>query len=158
MLMSSKHPMNALSPLKLIGQISRTFARLVDAPLRDMGMAIGQMPVLVALKKKGALSQAELARLVHVEQPSMAQLLNRMERSGLVKRVLDPNDARRRLISLTTRAAKHLPGSKAIMERTCDSALDGLNDVEREQLLVLLERVNANLIQSLRDTQESRDT
>ena len=86
-------------PLKLIGRASRGFTRLADVALRDHGFATGQMPVLGSLKGGGALSQAELARIAQVEQPSMAQLLNRMERDGLVERVPDPSDKRSRLIA-----------------------------------------------------------
>ena len=135
----------SVNPIKLIGQANRTFARIVDAPLRELGFAIGQLPVLVALKKADALSQAELARLAQVEQPSMAQLLNRMERDGLVHRALDANDKRSRLISLTERASERMPRAKSVMDATCRQALAGFSKEEKEQLTALLLRVNANL-------------
>ncbi|SFK53350.1 MarR family winged helix-turn-helix transcriptional regulator [Lysobacter sp. cf310] len=133
------------NPLRLIGQVNRAFARIVDGPLRELGFAIGQLPVLVSLKKVEALSQAELARLAQVEQPSMAQLLNRMERDGWVRRVPDPNDKRSRLISLTDRASERMPRAKAVMDATSRQALAGFSAKEKEQLAALLLRVNANL-------------
>ena len=93
---------------RLPRQLARGFTRIVDGGLRELGLAAGQLPVLVSLKKSKALSQAELARIAQVEQPSMAQLLARMERDGLVERVDDPEDKRSRLISLTPLAAKRL--------------------------------------------------
>jgi DNA-binding MarR family transcriptional regulator len=133
------------NPLKLVGLVNRTFARLVDAPLRELGFAIGQLPVLVSLKKRGALPQAELARIARVEQPSMAQLLTRMERDGLIRREADPADGRSRLVTLTERASRQMPKGKAVMDATCEQALAGFSDREREQLAALLERVLANL-------------
>jgi MarR family transcriptional regulator for hemolysin len=62
------------------------------------------MPVLLTLKRDGALSQAELVSIAQVERSSMAQLLNRIERDNLIDRVPDQADRRSRLISLTTRA------------------------------------------------------
>lgn len=135
----------ATNPMRLIGQINRTFARIVDAPLRELGFAIGQLPVLVALKNADALSQAELARLAQVEQSSMAQLLNRMERDGLVHRVADANDKRSRLISLTDPAQRRMPAAKSVMDATSRQALAGFSKAEKEQLAALLSRVNANL-------------
>lgn len=138
-------------PMRLIGQVTRTFARLVDAPLRQLGFAIGQLPVLVTLKTAGALSQAELARMAQVEQSSMAQLLNRMERDGLVKRVPDPADGRSRLISLTARASRQMPNGKAVMDEVCETALTGFTAKERAQLLTWLLKIDANLEKALAD-------
>lgn len=132
-------------PLKLIGHAHRAFARIVDAPLRDLGFAMSQLPVLVALKKRQALSQSELARIARVEQSSMAQLLNRMERDGLIERVPDPADKRSRLISLTATASRHMPKGKAILDATSRIALAGFNVKEIDQLAGLMARINANL-------------
>lgn len=132
-------------PLKLIGQATRSFARIVDGPLRELGFAIGQLPVLVALKQGKALPQAELARIARVEQPSMAQLLNRMERDGLVQRIPDPDDKRSRLISLTDSASRRMPRGKAIMDATCARALAGFSQKDLDQLTALMLRINANL-------------
>ncbi|WP_235840021.1 MarR family winged helix-turn-helix transcriptional regulator [Derxia lacustris] len=131
--------------MKLIGRAARAFTRIADGDLREMGFATGQIPVLVALKHQKALSQAELARIARVEQPSMAQLLARMERDGLVERVADPADKRSRLISLTADAARRMPKAKAIMDKRTGEALEGFSAEETAQLMTLLERLNANL-------------
>lgn len=141
-LSKEKNPPN---PLKIIGQAHRTFARLVDAPLRELEFAMGQIPVLALLNSSASLSQAELARLVQVEQPSMAQMLMRMERDGLVHRLQDPADKRSRLISLTDKARQRLPAGRAVMDAVKDKALEGFSAVEVEVLASLVGRVQANL-------------
>jgi MarR family transcriptional regulator for hemolysin len=133
------------NPLKLIGRATRGFTRVVDAALRDVGFATGQMPVLGSLKGGKALSQAELARIAQVEQPSMAQLLNRMERDGLVERVPDPADKRSRLISLTSDAVARMPKAKAMMETRVRDAMAGFTPEETAQLSRLLVRLNENI-------------
>ncbi|WGS52159.1 MarR family transcriptional regulator [Paraburkholderia sp. D15] len=133
------------NPIPLIGLISRGYTRIFDARLRQFGFAVGQIPVLVALKGGNALPQAELARLAKVEQPTMAQLLNRMERDGIVDRIPDPADRRSRLISLTAEAEKRMPKARAIMFAGSDEALSGLSDAEVVQLFDLLQKVNANI-------------
>lgn len=143
----STHDYNdaAGDPLKLMGHAHRAFTRIVDAPLRELGFAVSQLPVLVALKNGRALPQSELARIARVEQSSMAQLLNRMERDGLIERIADPDDKRSRLISLTAAAARHIPKGKAIMDATCEVALTGFSRKEIDQLAALMARINANL-------------
>jgi DNA-binding MarR family transcriptional regulator len=136
---------SSANPMRLVGQVNRSFSRIVDGPLRELGFAVGQLPVLVALKRADSLSQAELARLAQVEQPSMAQLLNRMERDGLVRRVLDANDKRSRLISLTDKASEQMPRARSVMDATSRQALAGFSKEERELLATLLARVSANL-------------
>ena len=133
------------NPLKLIGRVTRGFTRLADEGLREFGFAVGQLPVLVSLKNRKALSQAELARIAQVEQPSMAQLLARMERDGLVERVPDPQDGRSRLISLTPLAAKRLPKAKALMDAHAQNALADFSPEETAQLTALLKRLDANV-------------
>ena len=138
----SEHPAH---PMKLIGLIHRSFARVVDAPLRELGFAMGQLPVLVALKRRSGLLQADLARIAQVEQPSMAQLLARMERDGLVERSAHPEDGRSRPIRLTDAATRLMPKGKAVMDTASECALSGFSEKERLQLIALLERIYANL-------------
>ncbi len=146
-----------IQPLKLVGLTTRLYTRVVDRPLRELGFALSQVPVLGLLKTSGALSQAELARRMQVEQPSMAQLLNRMERDGLVCRVPDPDDKRSRLISLTDDATRKLPEGKAVLGEASRVALDGLSDDECDQLVTLLGRVNANLERAIHADGFARD-
>lgn len=133
------------NPLRLLGRVTRGFTRLADDGLREFGFAVGQLPVLVSLKQQKALSQAELARIAQVEQPSMAQLLARMERDGLVERVPDPDDGRSRLISLTPLATRRLPRAKAVMDAQAQQVLEGFSAEDIAQLTALLTRLNANV-------------
>ena len=132
-------------PMKLLGRVTRGFYRLADLELRPFGLATGQLPVLVSLKNGQALSQAELARIAQVEQPSMAQLLNRMERDGLVERLPDPQDKRSRLISLTAAASERLPRAKRQMETLTSQALAGFTPEELTQFGAFLARMNDNI-------------
>lgn len=141
----SNQPMREPQPMRLLGQIYRSFVKRVDAPLRELGLAVSQLPVLVSLRREGPLSQVELARLAQVEQPSMAQLLGRMERDGLVERIPDPVDGRSRKVSLTDAAQAVLPDARAVMEEASAVALAGFSPQERAQLLDALLRIEANL-------------
>ena len=139
------HPVSKAPPAALINSASRALTRLNDRKLKQLGLTYGQMPVLVALSTGNALSQKELARLARIEQPSMAQLLSRMERDGLVTRAPDPADGRASLISLTARAKSKLPLARAALEDTNDQALAGFGGQEVEILRTLLGRFLANV-------------
>src|SRR5258705_9043660 len=132
-------------PALLIAVAQRLLARIVDTRFRDIGISVSQLPVAVALKDGASLSQKELTRRAGVEQPSMAQLLARMERDGVIRRKPDPADGRSSLISLTARTMKLIDPARAIMAQGNRDALAGFNDREIRQLAALLRRVIANV-------------
>ena len=135
----------APNPMQQIGLAGRGFVRLYEGRLKELSFAVAQIPVLVALKHSEGLPQAELVRIVRVEQSSMAQLLGRMERDGMIERVADPADRRSRLITLTDAARKRMPAARAVMQQGTAQALEGFSEEEEATLLALLLRVNANL-------------
>lgn len=132
------------TPGHYISRIARAFARIGDMRLRELGFATAHLPVLTALRDGARLSQTELARWAKVEQPSMAQLLARMERDGIIRREPDPRDRRSSLIALTDEARVKLPAGRAILEAGNREAMSGLSDEEVATLIGLLQRVLAN--------------
>src|SRR3954470_1428150 len=87
-----------------IGLLSRLFDRRLQDVLRGLGVAPGQFAPLVMLFEQDGLTQAELCRRINVEQPTMANTLERMERDGLIKRKADTSDRRRAHVFLTQKA------------------------------------------------------
>ncbi|HEY1097650.1 MAG TPA: MarR family transcriptional regulator, partial [Myxococcota bacterium] len=83
-----------------INRTSRVVLRANDARLKAFGFSMSQMPVLHALQDGVAKSQKELAQLARIEQPTMAEMLTRMERDGVIERAPNPRDGRGSLISL----------------------------------------------------------
>lgn len=133
------------TPAMMILQSARLLTRLADSRFRDLQISASQVPVLVALKNGEKLSQKELTRLAGVEQSSMAQLLSRMERDGLILREADTRDRRSTLIRLSPKALECiLPGRKILFQGN-DDALQGFSAEETGQLVSLLSRVLENL-------------
>jgi MarR family transcriptional regulator for hemolysin len=133
-----------LHPSYYVSRIARGLQRVGDVRLQPLGFASAQIPVLAALKD-GSRSQAELARLAGVEQPTMAQLLARMERDGLTRREPDPTDRRASRVSLTRKALARLPEARALLRHANRELTQGLSDDEAATLLDLLRRVLANV-------------
>src|SRR5450631_965451 len=109
------------TPGHLISLAARGFARLSEARLKPLGFGVGHLPVLIALQNGRAHTQRDLARFAKIEQPSMAQMLVRMERDGLIKRTPDPIDGRSSRIALTRVAETRLPDA-------CDALFEGNRD------------------------------
>jgi MarR family transcriptional regulator, transcriptional regulator for hemolysin len=133
------------TPGHLISLAARGFERLSELRLKPLGFGVGYLPVLVALKEGKAQSQRDLARFARVEQPSMAQMLARMERDALIRRSPDPEDGRSSHISLTEIAHARLPEACAVLFQGNREVLSDFTDEEAAQLIALLMRLITNL-------------
>lgn len=67
------------------------------------GALPGIYPIIAWLMQLPGSTQAELSRLIGIEQPTMAVTLRRMERDGLIHRKPDPDHGRRTNITLTAK-------------------------------------------------------
>ncbi|RYG66479.1 MarR family transcriptional regulator [bacterium] len=142
-------------PGALIYRAQRLYVRVGEPRLAALGFAIGQFPVLAALRKDGPLSQKELTARANIEQPTMAQTLARMERDGLIERRPNPTDKRSSLISLSPEALDKSPMvMEALMQGNRD-ALQGFTESETETLVNLLKRVIENLENTLEKREEN---
>ncbi|QSQ26547.1 MarR family transcriptional regulator [Pyxidicoccus parkwayensis] len=128
-----------------INRASRLLMRLHETRLRPLGFGMSQLPVLIALEEKGTLSQKVLAELAHVEQPTMAEMLGRMERDGVIRREPNPEDKRGSLSSLTSQSRARLPEAKEALLQGEDEATAGFTQQEKDLLRELLQRVVRNL-------------
>jgi len=105
---------------------------------------MSQMPVLHALKNGASLSQKDLAQFAGVEQPTMAEMLARLERDGVVQRKPNPKDRRGSLVSLTRTSRLRLPKARMELIQVEKGAMASLSTAEKEILLNLLQRVVSN--------------
>jgi len=133
------------APAPLINMASRSFARLGERRVKALGFNIGQLPVLYMLRNGAEMSQKDLAKFAKIEQPSMAQMLARMERDGPIGRTPDPTDGRSSLVSLTDAARERLPAARQALEEGREVVLAGFSAEEVQTLLRLMRRLNQNL-------------
>ncbi|WP_328842662.1 MarR family winged helix-turn-helix transcriptional regulator [Streptomyces sp. NBC_00258] len=65
------------------------------------GLSLSRTKVLQVLAGRGALHQAELAAFLGQAPRSVTQIVEGLERLGMVARTSDPEDRRRKTVSLT---------------------------------------------------------
>jgi MarR family transcriptional regulator, temperature-dependent positive regulator of motility len=100
-----------------------------------------QFAVLNALVEKPDIDQRTLSEHVHLDRSTIADVVARLARRGLVERVRDPRDGRRNVLKLTddgVRVHRKLVTRTARMNRVFLAPLD---EEERETLLRLIARV-----------------
>jgi MarR family transcriptional regulator for hemolysin len=82
-------------------------------------------------------TQAELSRLIGIEQPTMAITLRRMERDGLIQRKPDPDHGRRSHVTLSAKGRKLSQVMRAAAHEVEKLAIDGLSAAEVDQFFRL---------------------
>jgi MarR family transcriptional regulator for hemolysin len=121
------------------------FELLMNATLTDEGISYRQMQVLAWLALEGDQSQADLARCMGVEPPTVVSVIDRMERDGLIERKSCPDDRRKRIITPTEKALPMWERIVGCGKRANQRATKGLSKSETATLRSLLERVHTNL-------------
>jgi len=137
-----------------ISRLSRMNNRWLEPRLAELGLAPAQLPVFGAIKKHGPLSQKELVALLHVEQSSMAQLLSRMEKAGLVEREADPNDGRNTRIHLT----KHAQQLNGPAHGVLNEGRKVLQKRLTKRELLTLEMLLAKLLENMSEALQPEDS
>jgi len=69
--------------------------------LKESGIHHGQGRILCALARRTELSQIDIADGLGIQRATVTNMLQRMEKSGLIKRSGDKNDQRVRRVRLT---------------------------------------------------------
>lgn len=133
------------APTFWINQASRVIMRRFEASLRPLGFGVAYLPVVALINEGEQLLQKDLAERAHVEQPTMAALLARMERDGLIARQAHPSDRRASVVGLTAKAKARFPEAKKRLTENADVAVAGFSEQEKATLMALLKRVVQNL-------------
>ena len=130
-----------------LGYLTNWAARLFIRSLerRLAGDSAGRMPVFFALQGGKAMTQTELAQQADVEQPTMANVLKRMERDGLIARTPDPNDRRSALVRLTERGQQRADAAFTAAVTVNAVATSALTEAELPVFLDMLHRIIAKM-------------
>jgi len=107
-----------------------------------------QFNLLMLLKYQSApnpgLSQADLSDMMLVNRANITSLVDRMEKTNLVKRTA-AEDRRYNIIVLTEKAKRLLEKVEPLYFKEVDRITSALKKTEQKQLVNLLEKTRANV-------------
>jgi DNA-binding MarR family transcriptional regulator len=133
------------SPIVLTALADRLFTRRLAEALAPMALSPAAFMVLADLSGGQKRTQRALAARLGVEQPTMANTLQRMERDGLIARTQRIGDTRTADITATPRAENVYPIAVKAVQAISDAATRGLTTEERLRFIGTLARVIENL-------------
>ena len=119
--------------------------RLVDAELSECGLSLSRTKILSELRQNGPLNQSSLATIFDLAPRTMTELVDTLERDGLVERRPDPADRRARHVHLTPAGNRAQEQASAIRTRLIDSVLGSLTEEHRAGLAVALQLIEVEL-------------
>lgn len=125
----------------------RRIVRAVDLHSRHLveehGITAPQLAVLAEASRLGGSSIGAIARGVHLSQPTVSGVLDRLERRGHVRRERSESDRRAVVVTATEKGEKVLCESPSLLQDRFREELARLEGWERHWLLSALERIAA---------------
>jgi DNA-binding MarR family transcriptional regulator len=109
--------------------------------LAPLGINGRELAVLTVLGAAEALAQQQAAGRLGVDRTTMVDLVDALERKGLVERRADPGDRRRNLVHLTEPGRRALTEGGRLARAAEQTFLAALDPAEADQFRSMLQRV-----------------
>ena len=130
----------------------RAFERMhhnyIKQELTRRGFGMASHPrILFMLKSRPGhtASQKQLADFVGISPPTAAVSIRRMQKAGLLRRVEDTRDRRRKLVTFTAKGLRAVLECETVFDRTDHAVFEGFSEQEIELLKEFYRRMLKNL-------------
>lgn len=128
--------------LMLISDIQKMFHNHMREESDKIGINNTYRPVIFFLSRFDEMTQLDLVKRTRLKAPTISLTLRKMEQEGLVKRIVDEDDARKVCVSLTEDGKAYDEKIKGLIKKTEKQILSKLDVNENKEL----ERVLRKLI------------
>lgn len=118
----------------MVARLERAVRQGINELVKPYGLTTLQYTTLSVLGRRGKLSNAQLARRAYMTPQSMSEVIEALERKGLIARSPSPNHRRVMPAALT-------PKGRSVL-RDCDTVVD---EFEARMLAGLTERQTKSL-------------
>jgi DNA-binding MarR family transcriptional regulator len=119
--------------------------RHVDARLAEHGLSMSRTKVIGLLGFRGPTHQGEIATMFDLAPRTVTELVDGLERDGLVMRTADPDDRRARYVDLTPAGQEVLARATAARDQIVSDIFGSLDQGQLESLAVTLRQLNARV-------------
>jgi DNA-binding MarR family transcriptional regulator len=101
---------NTFDVIRSLHIIAHQTDEIFDSLLRtEFGLTLARFRVLMPLIELGQVTQAEVARFHFITEASAARQVRLLMKEGYLKRVPDPRDGRKFILTLTSKSTALLP-------------------------------------------------
>jgi DNA-binding MarR family transcriptional regulator len=120
---------------------AKEVVRQYRKPLEELGLTYTQYIVMMVFWEHGGMSEGELGKLVHLDSGTLAPLLKRLEKQGLIDRTRPDDNERKLFLSLTEQG-------EALKDKAVNvpQAMQGCIELDEEELTELKRLLDKALI------------
>ncbi|HEY8372915.1 MAG TPA: MarR family transcriptional regulator [Pseudonocardiaceae bacterium] len=135
-------PAEAMAAVTSVMRVQQILLSAVDSALRPLGLTFARYEALVLLvfSRRGSLPMRVMGERLQLHPTSVTNIVDRLERDGLVRRLPHPTDRRTTLVEITDAGRDRMKVATEAVTRI-DFGLRGLTTEQTEQLTTLLARV-----------------
>ena len=127
---------------QLLPGTARAWRQKLDHRLKPMGLSQAKWRTLMHLSLAGdALTQAEIAARLGVEEPSVVTLLHRLEREDWITRSNSPRDRRCKMVLLGRRAQRVIAQINSTAETLRHELMAGIPISDLQTCMKVLARI-----------------
>jgi MarR family transcriptional regulator, temperature-dependent positive regulator of motility len=109
--------------------------------MKDGDLTPRQLAVLMTVAQNEGLSQTGLVDRTGIDRSTLADIVRRMQRKGLLQRRRTKEDARAYAVKLTDEGRKVLRMAEPLSKRVDERILDALPSKQREQFIDELQSI-----------------
>jgi DNA-binding MarR family transcriptional regulator len=131
----------------LIHDVSRLRRKAFDRHIKGLKVTRSQWWVLAYVSRKDGMAQTQLAERLDVGKVAIGGLIDRLERSGLAKRVPDEQDRRIKRIFLTPKGKRLVEKLREVSLEFNERVLQGIPASSLITTTEVLRRLKANVIE-----------
>lgn len=133
----------------LIHDVSRLRRSAFDRCLKPLNVTRSQWWVLAYLSREDGMTQSKLAEELDLGKVAVGGLIDRLEKSGLVRREADAADRRVNRVFLEPKSKQLIAKMRKVSHRMNEKILEGLVDARLESTAVTLDTMKRNLLDYL---------
>ena len=119
---------------------AKEVVRQYRKPLEDLNLTYTQYLVMMVLWEHGGMTEGELGKKLYLESGTLAPLLKRLDKAGLINRIRPENNERKLYLSLTEEGESLKQKAKQV-----PTAMQGCIPLSEDELILLRELLNRAL-------------
>ena len=130
----------------LIHDVSRLRRSAFDRVLKPLNVTRSQWWVLAYLSREDGMTQSQLAEELDLGKVAVGGLIDRLEKSGLVRREADATDRRVNRVFLEAKSKQLVARMRKVSHKLNEQILSGLPDERLEHTATTLDAMKRNLL------------
>ena len=133
------------SPLHMLHRAGQCAGDVFHGEVKDNDLTPRQFAVLATVAQNEGVSQTGLVERTGIDRSTLADIVRRMLKKGLLQRRRTKEDARAYAVKLTEEGRRTLKMAEPVARKVDDRILEGLPAKQREQFLDDLTTIVATL-------------